>query len=1088
VAGAVTIRGRRFVATQGNRGASPGKPVPSQPTLTGIPLVDALDSYSKSMLAPVRNAFLQSVMDTLHNSQLAPIIADIRAGRIPSVSGALAQQLSYVSMDTGALSALVQQAYVGGAANTAANSPSNHVLPDAHAPIAQAFIQTQAGLHAAASLTNVDSNTRLAVNQMVSDAVKEGIGAPELADRLVDTIGLLPGQVQALDNYRAGLLAQQNIPKGRALSLASQYSTRLLAQRATTIARTEIASAVAGGRLAYYQTLLNANVIDGNGTGYVQQWVTAPSERNGTCPACAAMDKQNQTVGSWWNTGQYGYSQGPPLHPNCGCQVIVVPRATWMQVSKDNEYPRQEHGMFGFATGFGPGTGPRPEGYDAEGPKTEGVDAREGAGQQALNIQAPKGAEYVNENRNHVTDAYERLLYEQCAGRLEEYLGVMQEHTAETRNATFPVDMISKTHAIEVKSVSTFSKLPNQKATMKVFEFADKIKTAVLLKRQRATLVQVVNHETKTVGVFLWKGGYNSKNFRAMIPLFTYKFTLAQFKAAAAHSEGFRNRKGNKPDEPFRMTRAEWKQFLLNRGPYRDGTARNANTKSRWHKQVRKADEPSSSNYSGIDPSDIDSWADNADYINHMLDLANSREPEPGDIVCQPFIHQYRAPSVYIYVQDGPDTPAGTNAPTPWINVARGDVYGINPQTGKDSHGNQINPPMDPDLIDGEVQKDNPYERQEHGKFGFGDGQGKPNDNMARNAKVAARRKAEGKPPTKAEAVAAIKAKRAAVDASAIRRLNPQLAAQRAKWNPGGKAAAIKKAVPAKLVVPKPPKAAARPAKKGAAAAMSSGIKREADLARVRNLEAKAQLKAQVNAKVSTVATKPSTTAYDKDAAALQKSIATGVVSRVRLPGGAMAESVFKVTYKDGTEAVVKTFGRQNFGGSGVEKVAKEVLISKLAAIIGADVPTVVQTSDREITMRFVKGTPGFGGWNGGREAAALNRIIRSPSGQRLGLLDKILNNEDRNQGNWILGEDGKAWGLDHEFSDFGTSKAARAGGGRLFEGPFAEGAKLAASDWKTAEKQLSTPAVKAMFTAIKKPAWYASMIRVLAEQSNLQP
>lgn len=132
--------------------------------------------------------------------------------------------------------------------------------------IAVAWAQERAGN----LITQVSDTTRQAVNELVADAIAEGLTNDQLADRFAD---------------------------------AFDFSDA----RADMIARTETAFAETGGTLAGYRA---SGVVDGKG------W----SADDQACDECEAMDGEEVGLDESFSDG----SDGPPAHPDCRCAPYPV--------------------------------------------------------------------------------------------------------------------------------------------------------------------------------------------------------------------------------------------------------------------------------------------------------------------------------------------------------------------------------------------------------------------------------------------------------------------------------------------------------------------------------------------------------------------------------------------------------------------------------------------------------------------------------------------------------------------------------------------------------------------------------------------
>jgi len=137
------------------------------------------------------------------------------------------------------------------------------------------------------------------------------------------------------------------------------------------------------------------------------------------------------------------------------------------------------------------------------------------------------------------------------------------------------------------------------------------------------------------------------------------------------------------------------------------------------------------------------------------------------------------------------------------------------------------------------------------------------------------------------------------------------------------------------------------------------------------------------------------------------------------LSGGVSALSVSLATYPDGSRAVAKQMTTP-------DEIDAEVLSAKVGKAIGAPVPDVIEAPGREdgmygVWMTHIPGQVGFKLMMSDHVAAM--EAQATPEGKRLGLLDVLVNNRDRNDGNWIASDSGVPVGIDHSLSSFESQR-----------------------------------------------------------------
>jgi len=205
-------------------------------------------------------------------------------------------------------------------------------------------------------------------------------------------------------------------------------------------------------------------------------------------------------------------------------------------------------------------------------------------------------------------------------------------------------------------------------------------------------------------------------------------------------------------------------------------------------------------------------------------------------------------------------------------------------------------------------------------------------------------------------------------------------------------------------------------------------------------------------------------------AAALRKAMASGQKD-VAYPGhGQMGETSF-VSFSDGSRWVRK-------GDAAVDQ-DREILAARVSDALGANAPEVIPDPDKA-------------NWSPGNAhpvvwepmlpystAIDLERgkdyepakIFSSQAGQKIGLLDKITSNQDRNDGNWLIDENGNPLPIDHGQAYFDNDYAPSS--------EFSQNLDLSAvpqSQWDVWQQNLT--ALEPDFAALNHSDWYASMMQ----------
>lgn len=201
-------------------------------------------------------------------------------------------------------------------ANTLINDPSMRDIGAIAADLAHDS--------AARMLQDVSDTKKRTVARIVARGVEYGWTEQAVADQIERVVGLHSKYADAVERYRVSLVGN-GVTKMRARQLSRQYADRLRAQRALTIARTEMQRVQNDA-----QRILWQKKKEGGEIGSV---VRVVKTRPQCCSECRKHRGKRRSVKH--TTG------GPPFHPNCHCweelhyQQAPMPVAPFRQVIKD---------------------------------------------------------------------------------------------------------------------------------------------------------------------------------------------------------------------------------------------------------------------------------------------------------------------------------------------------------------------------------------------------------------------------------------------------------------------------------------------------------------------------------------------------------------------------------------------------------------------------------------------------------------------------------------------------------------------------------------------------------------------------------
>jgi DNA topoisomerase-1 len=169
--------------------------------------------------------------------------------------------------------------------------------------------------------------------------------------------------------------------------------------------------------------------------------------------------------------------------------------------------------------------------------------------------------------------------------------------------------------------------------------------------------------------------------------------------------------------------------------------------------------------------------------------------------------------------------------------------------------------------------------------------------------------------------------------------------------------------------------------------------------------------------------------------AGLKAAFEAGFDEGDELTGGAMNLSIRRVTLSDGSQAILKqpaTAGEHR----------REIVSSMVGNALGFQLYTE-DVGDGRFVSSFVEGRPGAAHIDGellqirgidddalaahqGRYVQLLDEAARRPGGREIGVMDWLIRNRDRHDGNWLVTSDGGVAPIDHGLTVFDPEGADR--------------------------------------------------------------
>jgi hypothetical protein len=177
--------------------------------------------------------------------------------------------------------------------------------------------------NAARLVRDITADTRTVIRDTIQRAFQDGITADQTARALRENIGLTSRMARSVDTFRANLM-ESGSTQSAAEAAATKYRARLIAQRAETIARTEIMRASNQGQQEAWRQAVDRGFLPDNP---VQQWIVTPDDR--LCEVCRPMKGQRRSIGENFVSPTDGSTaKTPPIHPRCRCAIGIDIKAT----------------------------------------------------------------------------------------------------------------------------------------------------------------------------------------------------------------------------------------------------------------------------------------------------------------------------------------------------------------------------------------------------------------------------------------------------------------------------------------------------------------------------------------------------------------------------------------------------------------------------------------------------------------------------------------------------------------------------------------------------------------------------------------
>ena len=176
--------------------------------------------------------------------------------------------------------------------------------------------QRWAKRYAGTRITNLNTETKLAVRKIVTDSIRDGVPPRDAAKQIREMVGLNRPQGIALRRYVAGL--SPTLTTAAKEKAGIKLKNKMIRRRAIMIARTEVIDSLSGGVEKSWQQAQGKGLLGKNAK---KEWVTTPV---GACAVCRALNGQIVPLSKNFES-DLGPLARPTAHPNCRCGIAPVP-------------------------------------------------------------------------------------------------------------------------------------------------------------------------------------------------------------------------------------------------------------------------------------------------------------------------------------------------------------------------------------------------------------------------------------------------------------------------------------------------------------------------------------------------------------------------------------------------------------------------------------------------------------------------------------------------------------------------------------------------------------------------------------------
>lgn len=168
--------------------------------------------------------------------------------------------------------------------------------------------------------SNLSSQQKELIRQIIFNGVQDGTRVDDILEEIKMAIGLTQRDAEAVDKRLESLLAS-GVPKTAAVAFASDYASKLLKNRASTISRTEVIQAYNQALQDTWQQAKDEGIAPQN---VMKEWAEITLSKK-TCKICRGLGRQVVPLSDNFYSDVLGTAvDKPPSHPNCRCTMLLV--------------------------------------------------------------------------------------------------------------------------------------------------------------------------------------------------------------------------------------------------------------------------------------------------------------------------------------------------------------------------------------------------------------------------------------------------------------------------------------------------------------------------------------------------------------------------------------------------------------------------------------------------------------------------------------------------------------------------------------------------------------------------------------------